>query len=270
MNRNNNVNTTDSKNKTSNRNKTNSASSSRIQSVSSDVFENYDMDIDVTVKKSSKTGRNLSSSDELSTSKIAKTTQKSIFSTTNRYSSLAVDDNPEIALPSQNLSNDTSEPVKPPPPIMVQGVLDFVALRNDFLKLLDAENVLFKSSTNDLKILTKNSDSYRAVIKYLNANKAEYHTYQQRENKAFRVVIRNIHPSTPLNEIGIAIQEIGFTVRQVANVRHKITNKNVPLFFVDLEPAEINKDIFHVTSILHTKVRIEEPYKRREVIQCQN
>lgn len=277
MNRNNNVNITDSKNKTSNRNKTNSASSSRIQSASSDVFENSDMDIDVTVKKSSKTGRNLSSSVEPSTSKIAKTTQKSIFSTTNRYSCLAADDNPEIAFPSQNLSNevsdDASEPVKPPPsppPIMVQGLLDFVALRKDFLKLLGAENFLFKSSTNDLKILTKNSDSYRAVIKYLNANKAEYHTYQQRENKAFRVVIRNIHPSTPLNEIGIAIQEIGFTVRQVANVRHKITKTNLPLFFVDLEPAEINKDIFHVTSILHTKVRIEEPYKRREVIQCQN
>jgi len=126
---------------------------------------------------------------------------------------------------------------------MVQGVLNFVALRNDFLKLLGAENFLFKSFTNDLKILTKNSDSYKAVIKYLNENKAEYHTYHQRENKAFRIVIRNIHPSTPLNKIGIAIQEIGFTVRQVANVRHKITKKNLPLFFVDLEPAEINKDM---------------------------
>jgi len=61
--------------------------------------------------------------------------------------------------------------------------------------------------------------------------------------------------------------EIGFTVRQVANVRHKITKKNLPLFFVDLEPAKINKDIFRVTSILLTKVRIKEPYKRREIIQ---
>ncbi|KAL4103216.1 hypothetical protein QTP88_018593 [Uroleucon formosanum] len=173
----------------------------RIQSASSDVFENSDMDIEVTVNKSSKTGRNLSSSDELSTSKISKTTQKSIFSTTNRYSCLAADDNPETAVPSQNPSNeasdDISESIKPtpsPPPIMVQGVLDFVTLRNDFLKLLGTENFLFKSSTNDLKILTKNSDSYRTVIKYLNANKAEYHTYQQRKNKAFHVVIRNIHP----------------------------------------------------------------------------
>uniref|UniRef100_A0A2S2PDP8 Nucleic-acid-binding protein n=1 Tax=Schizaphis graminum TaxID=13262 RepID=A0A2S2PDP8_SCHGA len=277
MNRNNNINTTNTKSKTLNKNKTNSTSSSRIQSASSDVFDNSDMDIDATVNNSRKPGRNLSSTDEPSANKIAKTTQKSIFSTTNRYSCLATEENLETAHPPQTSSFEasdvTNEPVKlppSPPPITVQGVLDFVALRNDFIKLLGADNFLFKSSSNDLKILTKNSDSYRAVIKYLNEKKAEYHTYQQRENKAFRVVVRNIHPSTPLNEIGIAIQEIGYTVRQVANVRHKITKKNLPLFFVDLEPAEINKDIFHVTSILHTKIRIEEPHKRREIIQCQN
>jgi hypothetical protein len=267
MNRNNNINTTTTvKNKISNKNKTNSTSSSRIQSASNDVFENSDMDINDTVNNSKKTGRILSSSGEPSANIIAKTTQKSIFSTTNRYSCLHVEDNHEIEYsplnPSNEASDDISEPAKPPPsppPITVQGVLDFVALRNDFLKLLGTENFLFKSSSNDLKILTKNSKSYRTVIKYLNEQKAEYHTYQQRENKAFRVVVRNIHPSTPLNDIGIAIQEIGYTVRQVVNVRHKITKKNLPLFFVDLEPAEINKDIFHVTSILHTKVRIEEP-----------
>jgi hypothetical protein len=137
-----------------------------------------------TVNNSKKTGRILSSSGEPSTNKIAKTTQKSIFSTTNRYFYLHVEDNHEIEYPPLNPSNeasdDISEPAKPPPsppPITVQGVLDFVALRNDFLKLLGTENFLFKSSSNDLKILTKNSDSYRAVIKYLNKQKAEYHTH---------------------------------------------------------------------------------------------
>ncbi|KAL4149559.1 hypothetical protein QTP88_003486 [Uroleucon formosanum] len=193
--------------------------SSRIQSASSDVFDYNDMDIDDTVNNSRKPGRNLSSTNEPSASKIAKTTHKSIFSTTNRYSCLATKDNLETAhppqIPSNEASDDTNEPVKPPPsppPITVHAVLDFVALCSDFIKLLGADNFLFKSSSNDLKILTKNSDSYRAVIKYLNEKKAEYHTYQQRENKVFRVV-RTIHPTTSLNEIGIAIQEIGFTVR---------------------------------------------------------
>jgi hypothetical protein len=79
MNRNNNTNNANLKNKITNKNKSNSASS-RIQSTSSDVFENSDMDIDDFLNYSKNSGyRNLSSSDEPSTNKIAKTTQKCIF-----------------------------------------------------------------------------------------------------------------------------------------------------------------------------------------------
>ncbi|KAL4136392.1 hypothetical protein QTP88_007940 [Uroleucon formosanum] len=226
---------------------------------------------------SQKSGRNLSSSSDVPSNKIVKTSEKSIFSSSNRYSLLTVDDNCEIGNPPQHSANEVPdeiiEPVKPPPsppPIIVNGINDFVRLRSELIKLIGSENFLFKSSTNNLKIITKNSDSYRSVVKFLNDQGAEYHTYQQRENKAFRIIIRNIHPSTPTNEVGIAIQEIGFTVKQVVNVRHKITKLALPIFFVDLEPAEINKDVFHVTHILHTKIKIEEPHKRRELVQCFN
>ena len=72
----------------------------------------------------------------------------------------------------------------------------------------------------------------------------QYHTYQPQEDKAFRIVIRNLHPSTPTDEIGIAIEEIGFSFRQVTNELKKITKEKLPMFFVDLEPAPINNDIF--------------------------
>lgn len=42
------------------------------------------------------------------------------------------------------------------------------------------------------------------------------------------------------------------------------------MFFVDLEPTKINSVIFEVKSLLHTKIKVEEPYKRRDVIQCLN
>ncbi|VVC39861.1 Pre-C2HC domain [Cinara cedri] len=63
---------------------------------------------------------------------------------------------------------------------------------------------------------------------------------------------------------------MGFAVRQVVNVLQKVTKIKLPMFVVDLEPAVINKDIFHVTSLLHTKVKIEEPHKRNDIIQCLN
>ncbi|KAL4153931.1 hypothetical protein QTP88_001764 [Uroleucon formosanum] len=90
------------------------------------------------------------------------------------------------------------------------------------------------------------------------------------EHKAYRIVIRNFHPTTNTAEIRTALEEIGYQVRQITNVLYKHTKINLPIFFVDLEPSELNKDIFHVNHILHTKIKIEEPYKRRDIVQCLN
>lgn len=82
--------------------------------------------------------------------------------------------------------------------------------------------------------------------------------------------VGNLHPSTPTVEIGVAIEEISFSVRQVTNVIQKTTRNNLPIFFVDLEPAAINPDIFSVTSLPYTKIKIEEPHNRRDILQCDN
>lgn len=42
------------------------------------------------------------------------------------------------------------------------------------------------------------------------------------------------------------------------------------MFFVDLEPAEFNKNIFVAMALLHTKIKFEEPHERKDIIQCQN
>lgn len=89
-------------------------------------------------------------------------------------------------------------------------------------------------------------------------------------NTAFRVVFRNLHPSTPITEIGIAIQDMGFLVQQVSTVLHKSTKILLLVFFIGPKPAEINKDILNLIHIIYTKIKVEEPHKRREIIQCFN
>ena len=43
------------------------------------------------------------------------------------------------------------------------------------------------------------------------------------------------------------------------------------MFFIDIDPnGDSVTDIFSVTFILHTKVKIEEPHKKRQIPQCQN
>jgi len=43
------------------------------------------------------------------------------------------------------------------------------------------------------------------------------------------------------------------------------------MLFIDIDlNGESDTDIFSITSILHTKVKIEEPHKKRQITQCQN
>lgn len=276
-----------SKNGNANLNRNNNSSNytksntSRIQSASSDdVFSNTnENNINIPEYKivQSKNKRNLST--DSSSSNLNKKNIKPIFASTNRYVILDNENNENNNTDSKSTKPDENSnanmdmdeiKIKPPPPIFVRGLLDFAAFRTVLINLVGINNFFVKSTSKNLKIQSSNSDTYRSIIKYLKESKAEYHTFQAQEDKSFRIVVRNLHPSTPTVDIGIAIQEIGYTVRSVTNVLHKTTKNKLPIFFVDLEPAEINKDIFHLNSILNTKIKIEEPYKRREIIQCIN
>jgi len=276
-----------SKNGNANLNRNNNSSNytksntSRIQSASSDdVFSNTnENNINISEYKivQSKNKRNLST--DSSSSNLNKKNIKPIFASTNRYAILDNENNENNNTDSKSTKSDENSnanmdmdeiKIKPPPPIFVRGLLDFAAFRTVLINLVGINNFFVKSTSKNLKIQSSNSDTYRSIIKCLKESKAEYHTFQAQEDKSFRIVVRNLHPSTPTVDIGIAIQEIGYTVRSVTNVLHKTTKNKLPIFSVDLEPAVINKDIFHLNSVLNTKIKIEEPYKRREIIQCIN
>jgi len=64
------------------------------------------------------------------------------------------------------------------------------------------------------------------------------------------------------------LKNLGFSVRQIVNVKTRLTKLPLPLFFVNLEPNQNNKEIFKLNSLCRTKIKVEEPYPRRQIIQC--
>lgn len=160
--------------------------------------------------------------------------------------------------------------IKPPPPIFMKGIIDFPNFCSALIELIVVDNFFCKSAGDRLKIQTSNAESYRILIRYLKESNAEYHTYQLREVKPTRVVIRHIHPSTPTDLIKTELETRLFEVRQVTNVLHKSTKSPLPLFFVDLEPTAHSNDIYQLSSLLHTKIKVEEPYKPKAISQCIN
>jgi len=123
---------------------------------------------------------------------------------------------------------------------------------------------------NSLKIQTADPNAYRPLIQFLKTKKAEYHTNQLKEDKPLRVVIRNLHPTTLLTLIKEELEVRFFKVRQVTNELHKINKNPLPLFFVNLEPTIHSNEIFQLSSLLHCKIKIEEPHKPKTISQCFN
>ncbi|KAL4091929.1 hypothetical protein QTP88_026534 [Uroleucon formosanum] len=118
---------------------------------------------------------------------------------------------------SQKLSNETNpqdlvetdevdEVFKPPPAIFIKNVIDFPALCSALIEEIGFDNFICKSSNDNLKIQTSSPAVYRALVQYLKAEEAEFHTYQLKEDKSLRVVIRNLHPSTTLDLIKDELQ----------------------------------------------------------------
>jgi hypothetical protein len=141
---------------------------------------------------------------------------------------------------------------------------------HNFNRAYRVDNFLCKSSSECIKIQTVNPDSYRTLIHFLKDQKAQYHTYQLKEDKPTRAVIRNLHPSTPTDLIKSKLELLLFEVRKITNVLHKTSKCPLPLFFIDLEPTDISNDIFKLSFKLHIKIKVEEPYKPKVISQCLN
>jgi len=50
----------------------------------------------------------------------------------------------------------------------------------------------------------------------------EFHTYKLKQKRSFRVVLKNIHPSTDPEEIKLAIETIRHEVTNVWNINRRI------------------------------------------------
>jgi len=156
--------------------------------------------------------------------------------------------------------------IKPPPPIFIRIVTNFNSFCINIKEITNGEQFSCKSSLNGIKLSTQSSESYRSIIKFLQQNKADFHTYQLKEDRAYRVVLRNLHHTTSLNEIKNELISFGHTPRNITNALQRNTKLPLPIFFIDLEPALNNKDIFEITFLLYTIIKIEEPRINKQIV----
>lgn len=218
-------------------------------------------------------GQSIQSCDSLASASTS-TTQQGITSDLP-IDSPFLTDNPFQVL--QNLNDNTEatviQRVPKPPPIFIKQLNNFPLMCKQLDERLGKEAYICINRRENTKIMPTSADSYRGIIKYLTETKASFYTYQLKEERSLRVVIRNLHHTTPKETIKEELTEMGFKVTNVSNVislRDNNETKRVPLplFFVDIEISPFAPQIYQITKLCHTKVKVEKPNPRKEIVQC--
>lgn len=130
---------------------------------------------------------------------------------------------------------------------MSEKSIDFFSdLRNAIFNVIGRDSFIWKSTITYIEIHKLSSNNYRKLIHFLKNEKAEIILLQS--HKLFKVVNKNIYSTTDNAKISIVLEEIDFTVRRMTNIKHHQIKTPLLIFFIDLSPETISKEIFNKTS----------------------
>ena len=101
-----------------------------------------------------------------------------------------------------------------------------------------------------VKVTVADPKTFTQLVKDLGKYNLKHYTYQLKTERAYKIVIRNLHHSTDLEAIKEELLKEGHEVTSIVNIRHWHTKAPLPLFFVDLKPKENNKSIYELNKLL--------------------
>lgn len=97
------------------------------------------------------------------------------------------------------------------PSIFIQEDNDFSLFCIQIKNITKSKNVSYKSSVNVLKLSISTIKSYKILITFLQSTDADFHIYRFKQEKPFRVVLRNLNHTTPLDDNKNELVSIGKT-----------------------------------------------------------
>ena len=121
---------------------------------------------------------------------------------------------------------------------------------------------------DQVRIQPTEGSVYYTIVKALMEKNTEFHTYKPKQERSFRVVLKNTHPSTDLNEVKQSLTDKGHVVANIWNVQQRVTNKPLPMHFIGIKPHDNNKEIYEINTLLNTIGQFEAPHTHREIPQC--
>ncbi|CAH2097817.1 unnamed protein product [Euphydryas editha] len=133
----------------------------------------------------------------------------------NSFSELPITDNAQ-----GNYQPKEKKPSKPPP-IILYGVEDVNKLTEFLETTVEISTFNYKIiNKNQIRIITKDVNIYKNLISRIREKGLIGHTFNIKEERSYRLVIKNLHHTTPHNDIIDAFRETGNTVvGEIINAR---------------------------------------------------
>jgi hypothetical protein len=200
--------------------------------------------------------------------------------------------NNPLPIPSKKGSEkEPSSPIQPyqqtknrPPPIVIENILNYPQMLNA-LSVLNIPPGGFLSkllSNNRVKINATTADTYRAITALLNNKGMQWHSYEDKQNRDIRVMIKGLHHSIDPTDIVSCLNQLGLKAKNAINkqkwlsVEQKQERKAnglqdvVPLdmFIVSFDKDTNLDKIYNTKTILNSKVQIEPLRKTNLIPQC--
>lgn len=184
--------------------------------------------------------------------------------TQNRFSDLPIDQKENDTQPKEK------RPSKPPP-IILYGIEEVNCLTELLKSVADGDSFTYKIvNKNQLRISCKDVPTYKTIITIVREKGLVGHTFNLKDQRCYRIVIRNLHHSTPTSAITEEIERTGNTVYgEIINVKYGPEKKPTSTFFVNVAPGPNNKAVKDIKYIYHQSVTIEDPKKKTTLPQCQ-
>ncbi|CAH2090134.1 unnamed protein product [Euphydryas editha] len=119
------------------------------------------------------------------------------------------------------------------------------------------------ANKNQLRINTLDPETYKRIITKFRESGLIDHTFKRKEERLCRIVIRNLHHTTPKSEIKEEIEKtVNTVVGKIIYSRYGPEKKPTSTFFVNLLLSENNKAAKEIKYIYHQSVTIEDPKKK--------
>lgn len=118
--------------------------------------------------------------------------------------------------------------------------------------------------------MVSTTEDYKQVIDLIRQKGLIGHTFSRKDTKCYRIVIKDLHHTTPHDAIIHELEKSGNKVRgEIINHRYGPEKIPTSTFFVNLEPCPNNKMVKSIQYIHHQRIKIEDPRKSRTIVQCQ-